>query len=175
MERHFFSREDRAIGNVSRHPRRSVRHHSCTDCRPQTIGADQCRALERLTIFGISHYPVTVVFKAHHLLRGHQSNQRRVLASQQKHSMNVSPMNQRIGITKSVAKFLTQRDARDLFGGNAVHHQEALGKHGRGVDLIRDTQPVKHLKGIRSKLNPSPDLLELARLLKQADAESMAA
>src|ERR1700730_15434705 len=120
----------------------------------------------------MSHYLVTAVFKAHHLLRSHQSNHWRAPASLQKDCVNVGPMNQRVGITKSVAKFLSQRDARDFFRGDTVHHQEALGKHSRAAEFIPATKPVEHFEDIRSKLNTSSDLLELACLLNQADAVS---
>ena len=116
----------------------------------------------------------SMIFERCHCRRDGTANQRRLVTGCQKYAIQISAVNEGVGVMKALAKPTQQRNARDFFGAQPVHHDEGIGIDHEVLDGAFQAQPVEHLEGIGAKLDAGADLTKRWRLLQHVAAKTCA-
>ena len=139
----------------ARYPRRTVSDNLGAPCRPESIGADQ-RAPSHITFCGLHGDAIAMIDEAEYLHVCRRPDQIRTEAGIQKNPVKVRPMNQRVGMRKTVKELIVKRNGDDLFSRDAVHHDQPLRHRCFGANRLGDAKSLENMKGIGSDLNPAP-------------------
>ena len=75
--------------------------------------------------------------------------------------VQVRAMDHGIGVLEPGAKLGAQRNARHFLAGEAVAHDEVVGKHGARVDRPGQAEQLEHAEHVRSELDAGADFAEI--------------
>jgi hypothetical protein len=101
-------------------------------------------------------------------------DQRTLLATIQQGPVNVGPMGHRVRVAEAPGEALVGGNLDDRLAADAVHHQHALDEHRFALDELADAERVDCVPGVGRELDARADLAELARLLQNDAAETLA-
>ena len=141
---------------------------------PQAVRADQRRAFIARAAFAHDHDPLARLLEAGDLDRGRQADPRMAAHRVEDGLVQVRAMDHGIGIVEAGAKTGAQRNARHFLAGEAVAHDQVVGKHGARVDRLGQAQKLEHAEHVRSELDAGTDFAEIRRRLEHMYAKPLA-
>ena len=170
----FRGRQHRAIGDVAGHDRLAVADDLLAHRGPQSVAADQRRALVGLAGLGLHGDARSGVVDRHHLLRDRELDQVRFLAGVEDDVEHVGAVNDAVGRAVFVVEALVDLHVDDGFGGDRVAKLQAFGKRAPVEHLLGQSEHLEHPEHVGSELDAGADLLELGRLFQHLHRDALA-
>jgi hypothetical protein len=110
------------VCDIADHARAALVHHLGADRGAQSIGANQCRALEDSVIFSCRTNSVAQVLERGNPGERHQLDVAELLACVEQNAMEVDPVDHDVGALEALSERGAGRNAHDDAGIDGVDH-----------------------------------------------------
>ena len=126
-----------------------------------------------MPLFGRDADRIAAIVDLNYFLQWLQLDARGAGAALEQASMQIGTMDKRVGELKAFFERTAERNASDLFPGDAIANHQAGRKHGQWTHVVGDAEDGEHPEHVRPKLYSRANFLEFGSLLQNLNAEPL--